>query len=1016
MKICAHPFILFLMSFCWAGLCLHAQPAQLDFRQYDTDDGLPSSETYLIVEDRSGYIWIGTDNGVARFDGYEFEVFDADDGLEDSVVFGIVEDADGRIWVSTYSGKVYFFEGGRFYPYKHNSTIEEIRRNSGVAVLLEVTPDSSFIISWPTSGLFKLNSRGARTRLTDAKSIYLYEFSRNNQSITIPTPHGFFYDDIARDSDSLKVFILTSELEKPYGQAKSYAVGPSSSSFSAVFHTEGGTECVITNADGIFILEESGRFKHAYPSAPNLYDFFMPGLGEDTYWAFLKRGGGLEYHDFRGGGKFPRVFKQLFGHSPTSGLFDKNGGFWVSTLDAGIFYCPYPEQLVYLKDDYSQNNQPFSIVLTGREDFYAGYEDGTIFHYDDKSSSLQQIQEDEFVTPERIFDLYYDSLNRRVFTPSYSFTHPIPEGEELNDKTVSWFEEASGKRRQFKYFNKLKGVNSRVLYGSFPIHLATIRLDSAELVEFQAGYVATLGIAHVLGLHPDGTKLVGTLNGILELKEDGSTVSNNLGIPELSNRVEFITDLGGKQLLFGTRGDGVVYMGPDTTYVIRERDGLASDMIRDIHVSDSGTIWISTLTGLSRLDFSEDGKTYKVRTFGKEHGLPSQEIYQTDTYQDEVWLATGAGVVKFEEPAVVMDSPRPVIRSVVLNGEQLTDTASSYAFPSGRQNVSVQFSTINFILGDEVMYRYRLDEANDWQYIQERAVNYPNLGPGEYQFAVQSRNQDGIWSESTVMEMSIATPWYATVWAAIGGVLLLVGALSTFFLLRERRKKWEQDLLLQITQLEHAALHAQMNPHFVFNALNSIQNFVLENDAKQAATYLSRFARVIRQTLRSSVDGQHHLNEELMMLETYLGLEKLRFKEGFTYSVEVDPKLEKDKIVLPPLLIQPFVENAIIHGLKGRKKGGQILVRFTGTADNLIVVIEDNGKGYDPDEPAKPDSLGMNITRRRLDMMNLEENGASGMEIDPLYSDSGALCGTRITLYIRPLTSLAPASAPGKKP
>jgi hypothetical protein len=96
--------VLFLLPLCWAGLCLNAQPAQLDFRQYTTDDGLPSSETYIIVEDRSGYIWIGTDNGVARFDGYEFEVFDADDGLEDMVVFGIAEDDDGNNGIAYSAG------------------------------------------------------------------------------------------------------------------------------------------------------------------------------------------------------------------------------------------------------------------------------------------------------------------------------------------------------------------------------------------------------------------------------------------------------------------------------------------------------------------------------------------------------------------------------------------------------------------------------------------------------------------------------------------------------------------------------------------------------------------------------------------------------------------------------------------------------------------------------------------------------------------------------------------------
>jgi len=162
----------------------------------------------------------------------------------------------------------------------------------------------------------------------------------------------------------------------------------------------------------------------------------------------------------------------------------------------------------------------------------------------------------------------------------------------------------------FRRFNEIKGENSRKLYGSNISSVAAIDLDTDEISLLKSYTKELPGSAHVLGELPDGTRLIGTLLGLMELKDDGTIVSNNLGVPELSKRVEFIKDIGDDKRLFGTRGDGVVFMSSDTTYLIRESDGLASDMIRDIHLSETGIIWISTLNGLSRLEISPGGKLY----------------------------------------------------------------------------------------------------------------------------------------------------------------------------------------------------------------------------------------------------------------------------------------------------------------------------------------------------------------------------------------------------------------------
>jgi len=378
---------------------------------------LPSSETYTIIEDRSGYIWIGTDNGVARFDGYEFEVFDADDGLEDMVVFGIVEDDKGRIWISTHSGKIYFFKSGRFHPYVHSAVVEKAKSLNRIGVLLDVTPDESLLLGFQYGGILKVNSAGGSEWVVKKvlRNIYLYERNEGGRLTSCPQPHGFYHRNSASIEDNLGIYLVNQDgKQRAYGKSKSYAVGSARSTFSAVFNANGKKESVITNRNLINILNEDGSFKHTYLASSSHYTYFMPGLEEETYWAFLSHGGGLEYHDFRANQEVPIISHQLRGQSLSSGLQDRNGGFWVTTLSAGVFYSPYPKQLVYQKNNEMQSGGSLSVVITGSNDFYAGYENGTIFHYGNDSQSLQPIQSDEIIMPHQIFDMHYDSVTARV--------------------------------------------------------------------------------------------------------------------------------------------------------------------------------------------------------------------------------------------------------------------------------------------------------------------------------------------------------------------------------------------------------------------------------------------------------------------------------------------------------------------------------------------------------------------------------------------------------------------------
>ncbi|MBL0112720.1 MAG: histidine kinase [Saprospiraceae bacterium] len=236
---------------------------------------------------------------------------------------------------------------------------------------------------------------------------------------------------------------------------------------------------------------------------------------------------------------------------------------------------------------------------------------------------------------------------------------------------------------------------------------------------------------------------------------------------------------------------------------------------------------------------------------------------------------------------------------------------------------------MHFRSGGEINYRYRLLEADTtFKNTNTRSVNFATLSPGQYTFEVQAQNESGTWSEPSRWSLEIGIYWYQT---------LLFWALMTAFIIG-LSVLWYRDRLIQghkaaevrnkIRDLEAEALRAQMNPHFIFNCLNSIQLFINEHDSTSASKYLSDFTRLVRLALHGSVDGRHSLQDEIDMLENYLGLERLRFGEKFTFKIEIDPEFDKDNIFFPPLLIQPFVENALVHGISNKMKGGKINISF----------------------------------------------------------------------------------------
>lgn len=367
-----------------------------------------------------------------------------------------------------------------------------------------------------------------------------------------------------------------------------------------------------------------------------------------------------------------------------------------------------------------------------------------------------------------------------------------------------------------------------------------------------------------------------------------------------------------------------------------------------------------------------------------------------------MWVATTKGLITLAEFEVDSFASVPMLIDVTVHD-------SSYVSNTGlrldhtENAVKFEWLAIDYQQMGRVPYRYRLEQEDEWTYTQDRSVLYPQLSPGKYDFEVQRANRDGIWSESTAYSFSIKPPWWQTWWFYALATITVGGLGYAFYKWRISQVKEEAGLQQKLVELERSALQAQMNPHFIFNCLASIQSFILSNDTERAVSYLSRFSRLVRQTLDASVEGFIFIDEEAQLLENYLVLEQQRFGDKFTFEFTVDEYLSNSNARIPSMMVQPFVENAVIHGLSETSSAGRISITYDSIEDKkVLVTIEDNGPGVSSTKNSRArlehKSVGMTITRKRLELMSQ----ASEVNVIDLTEENGGIStGTRVELILK---------------
>lgn len=409
-------------------------------------------------------------------------------------------------------------------------------------------------------------------------------------------------------------------------------------------------------------------------------------------------------------------------------------------------------------------------------------------------------------------------------------------------------------------------------------------------------------------------------------------------------------ELSDDKLLFGTESSGVFSL--DLSNEAPELHHMFDcGPVKKLKVID-GNFWAATYTGIYR--FSESGNVELHLKKGK--GLLTDETYDMDLVGDSILIATANGLAIIDKdlkdlPSELIPNLHVTWRNIWVDGVLRKLENNALELSPGEDNLELSFAVLHPNHDDDIDYEVQLSPIDETPRTQrERTVRYASLSPGQYELSVRAVLADGSsYSLEHPLQIYLAAPLYKRPWFLVLSMLILAAGIYVYVRQRERSKaklrETQEQALRKTSELQLEALRSQMNPHFIFNALGSIQYFIQTEAKDKADEYLGRFAKLMRGYLDGSKRNLTTVTEEMSLLRQYLELEKMRADNSFSYLLEVDPKLN-DLQQFPSMLLQPLVENAVIHGLAARKDGKAFLeVVLKQAEQSLIATVVDNGQG-----------------------------------------------------------------------
>jgi ligand-binding sensor domain-containing protein len=954
-----------------AGISLSAQNPLV--QHFTILDGLLSNGVYKIIQDSRKFIWLATDAGVAKYDGTRFTYFRIQDGLSTNDIVDITEDSFGRIWFIHSDASLDYYDGNTIHNSKNTPFLDSLKSNDCFYKMAEDKYRNIF---------FYNNLK---------REIYLLDPDNHVKKYRLPSM--LWPSDIVKGTvEGMSVRYLNRNEKDEF-----------------LFWTSSGCFKTRQLSEKPVLVSDAFRFKDIIVSS------------NKSKYAIVRKKEILKFgiRRFKGDLDMDKVepLADTGSENISAILEESNGLLWISTYDKGVF-CFKDGKIFY----HFEIKDAKSVIQDHENNVWICSEKEGIFKISPYFYQHQQLGKDAFGNAGILAMSRNDSMG--IWCTNGKQAYLLRN----NNRYSLDFQNAE------KSFNQIIQVPGNILIigetGQIPYLLKGIRLDNAgkkilfkkkyknafpiqkiifnesrkEVSSYnQYGYVFKLQANDSL-THFKRTNIRGKIFNIYYNCQDELIINSKRnfihsdGIAIAKKEISFLDNkIVSEHLNIDDRNE-IFCMNDDSLFLLNNKRlynlSAAFEQPIDLpikHIAyDDSTLFIATSRNIVVCKNPFNILQNRPLSLNLAN-INFNSIHAILLREGKLYVASNDGLTSIpynmlSETRVL--PPIPYFQTVKVNDQMNLVKEKLITFISS-QRINITFNSINYS-GSPVIYSYQLEGTDaNWTTVKGNDVVLQNLSKGVYNFKLRARKPASPWSEPIAFSIKVE----ATIWQNPFFYLFFALALTGLgFLIVLRQKNIElrrREMEHQIVLLEQKSLQAMMNPHFIFNSLGSIQNFLLHNKPYEAGIFLSKFARLIRQNFNALNMSMINMEEEVDRLKNYLDIEKLRLGDKFDYVIEIDENVESDDIMIPSMIIQPFVENAVWHGIAGLDEKGLIEIELKLIDEkSLQIIVSDSGIGIDNAgkfslRSDKHLNLGMNITRKRLKLLGQKH----GIETAIRYSE-----------------------------
>lgn len=964
MRIFASCLLWFLVMFSFSQ-----EPGMKNFT---TQDGLPSDEVYRSLIDNEGYLWFSTNDGVCRFDGSQFTNFNQEDGITENTILELVLDKQGRIWFGGISGRLSYYDHGVIKQFIGND---------------QITKNKTSIEIISTGSLYPKDTNEVTLNLTSGKTLHIKGNKctvfnvKNGDSLAISKETDLyqFYSYILPNKDTARFTVN-------FGTSNYTVVIPAKQGFynlhNHYLYLEYSDKIIYFQGEGVLTIYKNGEY--SYTKLDFIPVYAIKGI-YGGIWIGTYKNGLLFFDDF----DFTKKAKVniLKDQYVTSLRYDQNTRGWVTTLDGGIFYVQSINITNYTCGNNASNNNISKIIQIDSSTFAFFSRNNKVYITNDFSKPLKEID-----LPEINNYYIYQALkyNDKIF---------LGTGESIIEIPLRFFSKKNYNHDEIKKYPN-RGMKDFVIQDSIlwvakynGLYCEPNFLSSGKLIHNTKNKVVDARLNRVIyspSLENDSIYSYLLLQETDKLWRIRYQKSNPFHaeksfMPENLSINDMLVSEKNKAIYLATKGQGLKIIIDDSILNYNSKTGLLSNNIKVIKFQNDSTLLLGTNRGLNILTLSHNKypKILDSKYITQNDGLTGKEIHDIVIYKDQILISTNKGISLVRPSVIVeMKDKFPInITGFYINGEKSNhQNVPLHILKYNENNVQITYDAIDFHDKKNIKYYYKLDgSANaDWTEVAESSVTFPYLPSGEYSFSVKAMNSYGYLSQNIckvnfiIKEVFYKTTWFRSLITTI--ILFLIVSVIYIFFKRKTERLVTKSTLAEYHQ---QSLARALNPHFIFNALNSVNSLIIADRKKDATFYITQIASFIREIFNHAANNKIKILQESEMLSNYLKIEQRRIPYHFNFMIKIHDDLASFNI--PSFMTQVFVENAIWHGFGDKKlKGALIHISFYKKDEYIICKITDNGIGRKAarenitKKQNSGDLHGIDVINERIRLLNLK--------------------------------------------